>query len=96
MGQFLAAGFSRLEPPSRELLPAIDVDWLVPIAPGDRNSRVEEAAGEWQKLTGTPPPPPPPVVMGGSSAADAIGSTFSSPSVKLLSVVDGLVSDSMI
>lgn len=93
MGQFLAAGFSRLEPaPSRVLLPAIEVEWLAPTAPGERSSRVEDAAGEWQKLTGTPAPP---VDMGGSGA-EATGSMFSSPSVKLLSVVGSLINGSII
>lgn len=67
MGQFLAAGFSRLVPP--RVLFTIDIEWLVPM-PGDRSGIVEQATGECEKLTGT-----------STGGAGVVGSTFSSPSV---------------
>ena len=82
MGQFLAAGFSRLEPP-RVVLP-IEVELATP---GDRASMLDDpaaaaAAGECEKLIG----------FGGSMGASCgIGSTFSSPSIKLVSDGSGLI-----
>lgn len=86
MGQFLAAGFSRLVPPPRVLL-TIDIEWLVPI-PGERIDMVEQATGEWEKLTGAAP-----IEIGG---AEAVGSTFSSSSVVLVSAGGNSFKDSAI